>query len=237
MRTRKDAYEMLCEILNHSPAQRARMIERVCEAVSRIGERAKGEVALMIQEGSMGALPSELEIPDTLRSRKHVKAFFAVFDAIAERFAEGRLTFDNAPVIQWEEYDEDGQIMRLGGGCLVDVANLPQVSFDFERIGEGRWTPETEWRVVVAEGPLAFLTVPTRALLQIATGGALLRRCPAPRPFGWPSDRCDKYFVTGATRGNPARYCSDTCRARDFRRRKAREERAAGSNTNDIQAE
>ena len=231
MRTREDPYAVLCEILNHSPAQRARMIERVCEAVSRTRAHAKGEVALMIQECSMGPLPSELEVPDTLRSRNHVEAFFAVFDAIGKRFAEGRLTFDNAPVIQWEEYEEDGQSMSLGEGSLVDVANLPQVFFDFEMIGEGRWTPETKWRVVVAEGPLAFLTVPTRALLQIATGDALLRRCPAPRPFGWPSDRCGRYFVTGATRGNPARYCSDTCRARDFRRRKAREERAAGSQT------
>lgn len=75
------------------------------------------------------------------------------------------------------------------------------------------------------------LNLAVRGLWRILASEAELRRCPAPKPFGWPSDRCGKYFVTGATRGNPARYCSDTCRARDFRRRKAREEREARSQT------
>lgn len=79
------------------------------------------------------------------------------------------------------------------------------------------------------------LNLAVRGLWRILAGEAELHRCPAPKPFGWPSDRCNKYFVTGATRGNPARYCSDTCRARDFRRRKAREEREAEASHNDIQ--
>ncbi len=79
------------------------------------------------------------------------------------------------------------------------------------------------------------LNLAVRGLWRILAGEAELHRCPAPKPFGWPSDRCGRYFVTGATRGNPARYCSDTCRAREFRRRKAREERKAEASNNDIQ--
>lgn len=220
MRTRKDAYGVLCEILNQSPAERERTIMRVCEIGAQMHRHAIGEVALMMQEGGGGSLPPKMEVPDIVRDRARVQAFFAVFDAFAEQFATGHLAIGEPPLTRYEEFGAGRQVTRLGVGCLLEIANLQQVSFGIERIGEGMWTPDAEYRMVVTEGPLAFLTLATRALLQIGAGETVLNRCPAPEP-NETQRQCNRFFVAGMTGGRPRVYCSDSCRQRAHQRRRA----------------
>lgn len=84
------------------------------------------------------------------------------------------------------------------------------------------WEDDKPPRIAQVPNKTRRLNLAVRGLWRVLAGEAELHRCPAPRRRSWKP--CGKYFVTGATRGHPARYCSDTCRKRDQRRRRAREE-------------